>query len=319
MAINSVNMNNGQVPMVPVCNTNNCNCATNPVQNSTDKNMADMTGATILSNQIAGTIQKNRSPHIKYQADGKTPDVVTEFDPETGKKVKKTVYDKTGKIVEFVSTYDKNTGFKTSETFYNDDGSIFNNIYFNPQNGLRLKSEQYHNGKLNEIEEYSEVLAGTKPVKTTHYREDGSTIDAITLSQYNEMTGNLVKEMEYNADGKTLRNEDDFNENGKRIRSIEYDRTGNNVKEIYNSEPRTGNITQKIEFKPDGKTVDNVTIANPQIDKLEYCVYYQDDGKTVKKVIEYNNSGDKCMETDYAPDGKTVIGVKPLDPMSDEN
>ncbi|WP_373403320.1 DUF2963 domain-containing protein [Candidatus Phytoplasma solani] len=67
---------------------------------------------------------------INYQSDGKTINFIEEFNPNTGKIVKATIFQQDGTTVDFISDFDPSTGELVKKTFYQSDGTIIDIINF---------------------------------------------------------------------------------------------------------------------------------------------------------------------------------------------
>ncbi|WP_320414844.1 DUF2963 domain-containing protein [Mulberry dwarf phytoplasma] len=134
---------------------------------------------------------------ISYHPNG-TIDSISEYDPQTGNKIKYTSYNFDGTI-KSIGEYDPQTGYIIKWTLYNSDGTIDSITEYDPQTGNEIKWTLYKSdGTIKSIGEYDPQTGNE--IKWTLYKSDG-TIKSI--GEYDPQTGNKIKETDYNEDGKT--------------------------------------------------------------------------------------------------------------------
>src|SRR5574344_950187 len=164
---------------------------TNPiVDERISKAMKDMTGAAILSTQIAATISKNKPQRIIRNDDGSIRDIY-EFYPTSGKKKTKSSYLDNKLYIK--KEYDEITGKKIQQSLYTDGGKSCTTIdKFDSETGNIIESELYDKGKIvkRDLFETPFNQENNKPSKSIGYNNDNSVMNARVYG-YDETTGNL--------------------------------------------------------------------------------------------------------------------------------
>jgi hypothetical protein len=306
MAVNSVNSVNNIYPQEQKSLSSNSETAAS--SNLLDKEkiaaMQKMSGSTIMSNQVASMIDKNKPPKIDYAEDGKTIGGITEYDAETGKKIKHTIYRNGTQNIATIFEYDKNTGNIIKDTEFEKDGKTIQSTSVSDSETGQIKEVcNYKTGKLVTKEEYE----NGKPSKTLHYKDDGVTVGDITELQYDTNTGKLLTENTKTSDGKLIESAEYDQTTGKVKKLTEFDIDGKTIKSVLE-----GN--QLTNFKPDGKTIDFITVGDPKTNKPIKKIMYQNN--EMKSVIDLDENGAKVKETFYSNNGKDVGPINEYDPKT---
>ncbi len=252
----------------------------------------------------------NKVKKTNYNSEGEITDLIEyEYDSK-GNAIKETT---NGKIT-YLAEYNSETNKISKETKYNLEGTItylaeYNSngkiikkiengeltylIEFDPETGNQIKKTEYDSKtKETSVKEWDNITGNM--VKETKYNANG---EVIYLSEYELATGKNIKETcydskkketsvkEWNLLNKKLSKETRYNSNGEVTFLAEYDANGNKIKETNN-----GQITYLAEYNSLGN-------------KVKETRYYSDGN--LSYLAEYDSNGNKIKETNYDSKGKT--------------
>ncbi|AGL91015.1 DUF2963 domain-containing protein [Candidatus Phytoplasma australiense] len=169
-----------------------------------------------------------------YKSDGKTKDVIFEFN-QTGQKTKKINYKSDGQTIDSITESDPKTGKKANQTYYHIDGSKTIEE-FSPQTGRLIKTTYHHKDGSKFITDFDQTTS--KQIRYTQHNKDGL---LWYTYNYDPQTANRTKYTHYKPDGKTV------------YYIIEFNRETSNQSELTEFDSKTGNKIKYTKYYEDGK------------------------------------------------------------------
>ena len=138
--------------------------------------------------------------------DNKTISEVLDYDPATGKLIKKTGYwNDDGKTINWIDDYDPATGKLIKETKYWNDGKTISFVTdYDPATGKLIKDTDYCGKRIWRVTDYDPATGNE--IKWTEYYDDGKTIKKV--KETDPLTHKL-KITNYDRDGNVINVEEE--------------------------------------------------------------------------------------------------------------
>ncbi|WP_024563729.1 DUF2963 domain-containing protein [Candidatus Phytoplasma tritici] len=175
-----------------------------------------------------------------YNMDGNI-DHIFDYDSKTNQKIKLTAFNEREECVWYIIEYDLQTANKIKHTVFGNDGNILNIKKYDPHTQNLIKEISFAEGTSNILYMYEYDAKGGNIIKENHHNSQNGKIEYIL--EYDPQTQNKIKHTKYFPNG----NIDYINKYDTkteiRIWFAKYKyQNKNNVKEIYNYDPNSGDI-----------------------------------------------------------------------------
>jgi len=193
------------------------------------------------------------------------------------------------------------------------DSTDSNRIY---KYTIQCRKQQKHYDHFSKnIQFIDEFNINGQKTKTTHYNSNGQKTKEINYFSYdkinyiNEYNKNekLIKQTNYDYDGKTISSIEEYNEDEKLVKRIKYYYRYNGIDYIKEFD-KNRNLIKRIEYRYDGQTIDYINEYNEN-EKLVKKTNYWSDGKTITQINEYNENEKVITVKLYQKDGKTITQI----------
>lgn len=229
----------------------------------------------------AASLNGEKVKTINYQADGKTPETVLDYNPKTGLKESSTVSNKDGSITKtFYGKGEKVIDEVNIKTTTSSQGAEYKEIT-DTRSGKLKQVLNTRPDKTLEKEINYDLQTETKK-SVVNYNKDGKTVEQIM--EYDTTTGLNTRTLNYNEDGgMTITEHQPKNELVSKISKFSKEGTLKEVQEFDNSIKVTGNPVKITHYKKDGKNISGISEHDVTTGKKTQEISFDEKGRIIEE------------------------------------
>lgn len=260
-------------------------------KNLTKLTISDNAGIKEIETYEYDSKDKEIKSRVEKPMDNTYTEESHEYDSQ-GNEIKFTRRDENGKIEVMTVEYDAQN--REIKRFYYDDKTLTEAFKYNPVTGNQSEFCKYDKGKLSEMTRYEYDSYGDI-VKELSYKLDGKTLAGIIKNERNS-DGKLIKQSNYKANGKTLTSVRHYEPNsGRNIDVYEYE-NGKLSYIVKFEHDSSGNEKRQLTYMPNGKTLWYVTSELSSSGIYLKRTVYKADGKTVDYSEKWDENQNKWIK-----------------------